>query len=75
MVNVNAYYKEGFKFNFVILPERGCDVHQTNGGFVYVGLNADGLRKVSKRQHTVPVAYFIASIKTQLRHIRWNYAN
>ena len=37
---------------------------QTNGRFVYVGLNANCLCKISKRQHTVPLAYFIASIKT-----------
>ena len=75
MVNVNAYHKDGFNLNFMVLSERGYHVHQTNGGFVYIGLNADCLHKVSKWQHMVPLAYFIASIKTQLWHIRWNYAN
>ena len=41
MVNVNAYHKEGFYFYVMVLSERGRHVHQTNGGFVYVGLNAD----------------------------------
>ena len=48
MVNVNAYHKEGFYF--MVLPERGRHVHQANGGFVYVGLNANCSRKVSERQ-------------------------
>ena len=50
MVNVNAYHKQGFNFNFMMLSERGNHVHQTNGRFVYVGLNADCSRKVSERQ-------------------------
>ena len=37
-------------------------MHQTNGGFVYVGLNANCSRKVSERQQSnnimVPLAYF-----------------
>ena len=42
-------------------------MHQTNGGFVYVGLNADCSRTVSERQqrnNIVLLAYFIASSKT-----------
>ena len=43
-------------------------MHQINGGFVDVGLNGDCSRKVSDRpttkQHTVPLAYFIASVRT-----------
>ena len=34
----------------MVLSERGHHVHPTNGGFVYVGLNADCSRKVSVRQ-------------------------
>ena len=45
MVNVNAYHKEGFYF--MTLSERGHHVHQTNGRFVYVGLNIECSRKYS----------------------------
>ena len=34
----------------MVLSERGRHVHQTNGGFVYIGLNADCSRNVSERQ-------------------------
>ena len=40
-------------------------MHQTNGGFVYIGLNADCSRKVSKRQHKL--VYFL------LHQSRHNY--
>ena len=43
-------------------------LHQTNGGFVYVGLNSDCSRKVSKRQQRNNIwcrlRIFSASIKT-----------
>ena len=45
MVNVNAYHKEGFYFNIIVLSERCLHVHQINGRLVYVGLNADCSRK------------------------------
>ena len=35
---INDYHKEGFCF--VVLSQSSHHVHQTNGGFVYVGLNA-----------------------------------
>ena len=50
MVIVNAYHKEAFICHFMVLSERCRHVHQTNGGFVYVGLNADCSRKVSEQQ-------------------------
>ena len=59
--------KRAFILYFMVLSERGHHVHQTNGGFVYVGLNADCSRSLymtTTKQHTVPVAYFFASIKT-----------
>ena len=46
MVNVNAYHREGFYF--MILSERGHHVHQTNGRFVYIGLNVDCSHKYGR---------------------------
>ena len=43
--------KRAFIFYFMVLSERGRHLHQSNGGFVYIGLNADCSRsKVSERQ-------------------------
>ena len=45
MINVKLTTKRAFILYFMILSERGHHVHQTNGRFVYVGLNVDCSRK------------------------------
>ena len=62
MVNVNAYHKEGFYF--MILSERGHHVHQTNGRFVYVGLNVDGSHK-----YGAACIFYCINQDTQLKQI------
>ena len=39
--------KRAFILYFMVLSERSHHVHQTNGGFAYVGINADYSRKGS----------------------------